>query len=370
MSGNKINITRYLKSNHISLGSTSKIDEVNGIIHDVVLCKAGEAKGHGVHLDNSFINEVATQGNALSIGLKCRFGHPTMSSEALGTYMGRIKNVRTSDDGSSAIGDLHLDDSSKKSPSGDLFSYVIELAKNSPESFGMSIVFSHAGFYQFKEDGTRIDFESEWDRDIDEEKPLFITLKSLHGCDIVDEGAATDSLFNGAQFNQHAFAVRLSTFLDENQDIYEFASQNPDVIQKFMGKYNAMNNKRKISFSEDTSSEEVITEEATEETTVSTPEENPSTPEENPSTPEETTEEVEEPNTPSAPAQPGAMHNEEFTELRNQVTQLSQQLASVNEMLIAYGLTPAANHTATSHSDVLGDAGEIDFAKMPWNKKK
>ena len=63
------------------------VDKENEVLHGVQITLEGEAKGHGVWLDRAFCEAVAEQGNAMGdAGVKVRFGHPAMCSDALGTY--------------------------------------------------------------------------------------------------------------------------------------------------------------------------------------------------------------------------------------------------------------------------------------------
>jgi hypothetical protein len=52
------------------------IDRQNGIITGVVVVQTGEAKGHNLQIDDSFIEKVEMLGNESKAGIKARFGHP------------------------------------------------------------------------------------------------------------------------------------------------------------------------------------------------------------------------------------------------------------------------------------------------------
>src|SRR6056297_1264539 len=101
---------RWLKSQPVILSfEEGQIDADNGIITDVVMCQAGPAKGHGWHLEESFVEQLVaydqkhySEGN----GLKARFGHPALSDTTMGSQMGYFKNYRFQD--GKAIADLHL----------------------------------------------------------------------------------------------------------------------------------------------------------------------------------------------------------------------------------------------------------------------
>lgn len=154
--------------------ASSDIDGQRGLIKNIAVCTMGEAKGHGVIIDSQFINDVVTMGNAKSKGVKARFGHPEMFATSLGKYIGKVKEFWR--DGNVARGNLYLATSAKKSPQGNLFDYVLELAKNDSDSCGMSICFDVAGIEEM-EDGAHV------------------RISDLTGCDLVDEPAANDALF-------------------------------------------------------------------------------------------------------------------------------------------------------------------------------
>ena len=166
---------------------SQNIDDINeeiGIIKGVTLAREGIAKGHGVHLDSKFISDLVELGNSQEQGVKARFGHPSMTSDALGTYIGRFKNFRVK--GKKAKADLYMDKVSKKSPKGDLYSYVFAMARSNPDMFGNSIVFK-AG-------------ESRYENELDENENVitkeYVSIVGLTASDLVDTPAATESLFS------------------------------------------------------------------------------------------------------------------------------------------------------------------------------
>jgi hypothetical protein len=115
-------------------------------------------------------------------GIKARFTHPNMSSDGMGSYLGRWKNVRV--DGDTLRGDLHIADAAFSSPQGDLGTYVMDLAESDPEAFGVSLA-------------TRLDqddlqsFERK-QRDAEEGGAKWpMRFSDVRAGDIVDEPAAT-----------------------------------------------------------------------------------------------------------------------------------------------------------------------------------
>lgn len=198
------------------------------VIQGCSIVTVGEALGHGVQLDASFVKDCYEQATKLKMGLKSRFGHPSMCNEALGTYLGRFKNFSLSEDGTQLFGDLHIAASSHKSPHGDIGAYVTQLAKDDPEAFGTSIVFGIGGLYALDEDGKPYDVEEGYDGD---ELP-FVKLGKLYDCDFVDEPAANP---NGL-FSATSVAGTLNQFFSKHPEVKALLEKNEnvvDIIQKY-----------------------------------------------------------------------------------------------------------------------------------------
>ena len=216
--------------------SIDNIDEHTGVIKNVVLAREGIAKGHGVHLDSTFIAKLVELGNGIEAGVKARFGHPNMCSDALGTYIGRFKNFRVIED--KAYADLHMDDVAKKSPKGDLYSYVFGMAKSNPDMFGNSIVF-RAG-------------ESRFEEEIGENEEVitkeYTSIVALMASDLVDTPAATESLFS-----EDLTASKVTEFLESNPEVEEILFNKPELIEQFLNRYEnykSKKNKMEKSFTE------------------------------------------------------------------------------------------------------------------------
>lgn len=218
--------------------SIENIDEHIGVIKNVVLAREGIAKGHGVHLDSKFIGDLVRLGNEIEQGVKARFGHPNMCSDALGTYIGRFKNFRVIED--KAYADLHMDEVAKKSPKGDLYSYVFGMARNNADMFGNSIVF-RAGESRFEE------VIGENEEVITKE---YTSIVALMASDLVDTPAATESLFS-----EDLTAAKVTEFLESNPEVEEILFNKPELIEQFLNRYN--NYKTKKSKMEKSFSEKV-----------------------------------------------------------------------------------------------------------------
>ena len=223
----------YYRSNTIYDQSPSSIDRENGIIRDIVIVKTGEAKGHDIFLDEAFISDVTNFGNQNEAGVKARFGHPNICSTALGTYLGRYKNFRKVEN--KALADLYLDKSSIKSPKGNLYDYILDLAESNPEMFGASIAFKLG-----KEIVRKIEENGkEFNRN-------YATIKSLYAIDFVDDPAVTDGLFSAyrntelaevAEVFEDDFASQVTSFFDQHPEIFNLLDNKPEIFESFMTNY-------------------------------------------------------------------------------------------------------------------------------------
>ena len=245
------------------------IDEENEVLHDVQITLEGEALGHGVWLDREFCEAVAEQGNATGVvGLKVRYGHPAMCSDAIGTELGRAKNFRVVDiertvDGQTVkaagvVADIYLLKSAHAAPQGDIAKHVIETAKEDPGQFGQSIVFTYADWVVKDADGNRHSYKEEVQEPFDkwcEENPdasmneaiaksnelynawkgnsadgkVYAVLGKLHGSDFTDTPAATDGIFSTGTLAEEA-----ETMLAEHPQIAELLEKNPKSVVEFL----------------------------------------------------------------------------------------------------------------------------------------
>jgi hypothetical protein len=175
--------------------------------------------------DEISLQQVIDLGNASKMGIKSRFGHPNMSGEALGTFLGRVKNFRL--DGDVVRADLLFDETAYKTPNGDLATYIMDLAESDPSAFGSSIVFDADFEYRLEKDGTRKKDENQ------KELPALMRFKKLFASDIVEDPAATPGLF-GKFFNSSVeLSAKATDFLDK-------LLNNPDALERviaFLDRY-------------------------------------------------------------------------------------------------------------------------------------
>lgn len=157
-----------------------------GIIRGVSLNTRGEALGHELWCDADFVQKVCDLTNEKNLGLKARFTHPGLSADGVGTKLGKFFDARVV--GDRVLADLHFQEAAYNTPNGDLATYVLSMAEDTPEDFGLSIAF---GYHEVKEENTDPENVEEYDI------PL---LSELYACDVVDTPAANpDGLFKRGQ---------------------------------------------------------------------------------------------------------------------------------------------------------------------------
>jgi hypothetical protein len=110
-----------------------------GLIRDVSVITRGEALDHDAWCDSVMLAQVADAINATDQGVKTRFTHPSMSGDGLGRYTGRMANARVV--GDQVLAEQHFAKSAHKTPDGDLAAYLMNLASEDPQAYGMSIAF-------------------------------------------------------------------------------------------------------------------------------------------------------------------------------------------------------------------------------------
>lgn len=168
-----------------------------GIIRGVSVITRGEALGHEMWIDSEFLGEVAAA--IQDGGTKARFTHPGLSSDGVGTKLGRFYNATIA--GDQVFADLHFQEAATKTPDGDLADYVMTLAEETPEDFGLSIAFDVDidAMEQFKSDNTD---EGIWisPDELNSNNFDHVRLHRLRAGDVVDSPAANPAgLFQEGQ---------------------------------------------------------------------------------------------------------------------------------------------------------------------------
>ena len=171
-----------------------------GIIRNFSVITVGEALGHGMWIDQEFVESVGAQLALSTKGVKGRFTHPNQSGDSLSKQLGRATFSMV--DGDKVAADFHFFKAAHNTPDGDLAGYLMELAVDDPEAFGASIAFTHdsEAMEVFAE-------ENPQSPDLANVDNLpHVRLKKLRFVDMVDEPAANpdglfhqDEVFNDAE---------------------------------------------------------------------------------------------------------------------------------------------------------------------------
>lgn len=171
-----------------------------GMIHDVSMITVGEALGHEMWCDHAFLAQVVEAVQHAYRGIKARFTHPGLSNDGVGTKLGKFFNARL--EGDQVIADLHFQQAAHETPDGDLANYVMTLAEETPEDFGLSIVFDHdteaseEHAAHHSEPGQSFESPDEGNK----ENYYHARLHKLYAADVVDSPAANPGgLFKAGQ---------------------------------------------------------------------------------------------------------------------------------------------------------------------------
>ncbi len=182
-------MTEKLRVNPIEFSGAIGEDAIFG----VSIATTGEAVGHRLLFDDVTLTQLQQLASSKTIGVKSRFTHPDWFNDGMGKYLGRFRNFRV--DGPKLVADLLISKTAHKTPAGDLGQYVLDLAREDPSSFGVSVV---------------VDLDRVWPTDDGQEQPAsggrpagatgqfpVARITQLYAADIVDEPALNpDGLFN------------------------------------------------------------------------------------------------------------------------------------------------------------------------------
>lgn len=206
-----------------------------GAIYGVSVITRGEALGHDMWIDEQFLADTTAAINRGESGIKARFTHPGLSSDGIGKYLGRITDARM--EGNKVLADLHFQESATKTPDGNLADYVMQLAEDDPQSFGLSIVFdvNEEQMTQHREEHT-FGKPAKFVSPDEENKNNYphARMSSLRAADAVDSPAANpDGLFHReqeiAQDADGLFAFALGLSADQPQ--LRALSVDPDRVR-------------------------------------------------------------------------------------------------------------------------------------------
>lgn len=178
-----------------------------GWISRVSVITRGRVDGHKVWADETFLQQVAAAIAAAPYGIKSRFTHPTISDDGLGRMIGRVDNPEVVD--GQVRADLHFVESARHTPDGDLAGYVLRLAEEAPDGFGLSIAIDRDSDLEaaFREQHLNDDGEFASPDDDNLEHWPHLRLARLRAIDAVDEPAANpNGLFHRSDWGQTVLA--------------------------------------------------------------------------------------------------------------------------------------------------------------------
>lgn len=216
----RLEVTRGIKQGAEGIERNYDDENSKGLIRGIAVMTKGNVKdARGWVIDDTTLEQIVSAGKVhKKLGLKSRFGHPNMSTTALGTFLGRAKNFVK--DGDVTRADLYFSKTAYDTPSGDLASYVLDLAEKDPDAFGTSVVL---GDYELEEQEIT---QKQKDDGVTELAPL-LRVKSLNSVDTVDSPAANNGMF-GSFFNESVeLSAKASEFLDN-------LLNSPDAMEKVM----------------------------------------------------------------------------------------------------------------------------------------
>lgn len=172
------------------------INREDRTIDNVILAKVGEARGHGVEIEQSFIEDMNRYvRNKMTDRVQCNYGHQW---DSLGFQLGAFSNLRVKDN--AFVGKLKVYKAADKSPEmSGVAEWFFDLAEEDPKAVMCSIKFVPKHYYQYDEKGQVVIIRYSWwsgPEKVFENKPAYVAFKRLMSCDIVDEGALTESLFS------------------------------------------------------------------------------------------------------------------------------------------------------------------------------
>lgn len=223
-----------------TIGRPVGVDREKNILRGYVVAQLGPFKSDGRgEFDLTSLQQIVKIGNAAPKGLKARFTHPDMSSDGLGTHLGRSLNYsmstaideRTGKKVPAVRGDLAFDKTALDTPpkgGKPLGLYVMDLAESDPDALSSSLVVTSVDFFDRNEKGELVQID---DPEMSQ-LPIWRPTK-LRASDIVDTGDAVDGLLS-ADFDGLPLAElwEAAHMLDS-----VFAGQSREVVESRLTQY-------------------------------------------------------------------------------------------------------------------------------------
>ena len=195
-------VTEWLRAG--VTGGAIGVDRKQQIIHGYVVAQEGPFKSDDRgEFDESALRQIVKLIKAAPNGLKSRFAHPSLSDDGIGKFLGRVKDPRIEEIGpresyggkrtdtvKAVRGDLHLDPTSRNTPSGDLGGYVMDLAESDPDALSSSLVLTTEKAFRIDKKGRPLK------DDAGNELPPLWRPQALHASDVVDTGDAVDGMLS------------------------------------------------------------------------------------------------------------------------------------------------------------------------------
>ncbi len=167
----------------IPLEAGLRSDAGSKVLYGAQVAMLGEAKGHGFELDSTSLDQIVALGNAQPKGVRVRFGHPSLCTPALGTYLGVRKNFTR--DGKYVRADLYMSEAADPAKA----KHVLDMAEHAPDHIGNSVVVSGDLVDQLDENGKPA-------KDADGNALMqVLRVTALEAVDVVDQPAAGDGMF-------------------------------------------------------------------------------------------------------------------------------------------------------------------------------
>lgn len=186
----------------VSGQATKGVDKDKRMMYGVVVAEAMQIKDYrgsdyGLELDTTFISDMVAYARRQKDGVIVNFGHNWNNLEA---RLGRMTNFTITDNRVNA--DLKVLTAADSTPGRNgLGIHVLNLAEEDPGMMGFSIKFSYKYMYQRDSGGKEVKCYY-YDRAKDqyfypspELGPVYFKFDKLTSVDLVDEGAATNTLF-------------------------------------------------------------------------------------------------------------------------------------------------------------------------------
>lgn len=204
------------------------VDLENRVIRNVIMAEVGEAKGHGISVEQKFIDALVQAGKKEVLS---NFGH---NWDNMGLQLGRVKNVHA--DGGKAMGDLHIYQNADNSPRfPQMGTWVMQQAAEDPASLMLSITFNAAYYYQYDGNGTEIKLSTNrWGDPLPTflNQTVFVALGKLYSVDVVDSGALTNTMYS-QKSESPSFLQAMWQFFTGNKmkdKEFEMSAPGPDGV--------------------------------------------------------------------------------------------------------------------------------------------